>query len=113
MKPSWVKLLLDENLPTKLKNSFSADHDLFTVKDLDWVGVKNGELLKRMQGGGFDALITIDKNLRYQQNIKLHGLKVCVLNAVNNKLSTLTPFIARLEEILRKDIDDAIIVVNL
>lgn len=93
--------------------SFSVDHEVFTVKDVNWIGVKNGELLERMKGADFDALITIDKNLGYQQNIKLHGLKVYVLNAVNNKLSTLTPFVARLEEIMSEEGGAVIVVVDL
>ncbi len=93
--------------------SFSADHEVFTVKDVDWIGVKNGELLERMKSANFDALITIDKNLGYQQNIKLHGLKVYVLNAINNKLSTLTPFVGRLEEIMSAEGGAVIVVVDL
>lgn len=40
-----MKLLLDENLPKKLKLDFEI-HDVFTVRDMSWQGIKNGELLK-------------------------------------------------------------------
>lgn len=80
---------------------------------MDWIGVKNGELLRRMRGAHFDALITIDKNLRYQQNPKTQNLKVFVLNAVNNKLSRLAPYVARLEVVINKQDDGIVVVVDL
>lgn len=39
-----MKLLLDENLPKRLKQDFS-EHEVYTVRDKGWSGVKNGELL--------------------------------------------------------------------
>ena len=57
-----MKLLLDENLPKRLKADFPG-HETFTVSDLGWNGKTNGELLKLMMEDGFDVLITFDKNL--------------------------------------------------
>lgn len=42
---NFMRLLLDENLPKRLKQDF-ADHEVFTVFDKEWNGIKNGELLK-------------------------------------------------------------------
>jgi predicted nuclease of predicted toxin-antitoxin system len=58
-----MKLLLDENLPKRLKEDF-PEHEVYTVRDKNWNGVKNGELLKLMLDNGFQALLTFDKNLR-------------------------------------------------
>ena len=57
-----MRLLLDENLPKRLKQDFPA-HEIFTVRDKLWNGIKNGELLKLMLAEGFHALLTFDKNL--------------------------------------------------
>ena len=62
-----MRLLLDENLPKRLKNDF-PEHEVFIVRDKGWNGIKNGELLKLMIANGFDALMTFDKNLQHQQN---------------------------------------------
>lgn len=62
-----MKLLLDENLPKKLKSDF-PEHEIYTVSDKGWNGVKNGELLKLLLQEGFDALLAFDKNLQHQQN---------------------------------------------
>jgi predicted nuclease of predicted toxin-antitoxin system len=40
-----MKILLDENLPTKIKYNFGDPHDVSTIKDMGWLGKKNGELL--------------------------------------------------------------------
>lgn len=62
-----MRLLLNENLPKRLKTDFS-EHEIFTVRDKGWNGLKNGELLQRMMENGFHALLTFDKNLQHQQN---------------------------------------------
>ena len=64
-----MKLLLDENLPKRLKQDF-AEFEVSTVSDKNWTGKKNGELLKLLMENDFKALITFDKNLQYQQNFK-------------------------------------------
>ncbi|WP_299288121.1 hypothetical protein [uncultured Mucilaginibacter sp.] len=40
-----MKILLDENLPKKLKADFGTEHEVKTVRDMGWLGKKNGELL--------------------------------------------------------------------
>jgi len=62
-----MKLLLDENLPKRLKLDFT-EHEIYTVRDKGWNGIKNGQLLKLLIENQFDALFTFDKNLSYQQN---------------------------------------------
>lgn len=84
-----MRLLLDENLPKRLKMDFVA-HEVFTVRDKGWNGIRNGELLKRMLAGGFHALLTFDKNLQHQQNFSRYTLAVFVLNAPINTYTELT-----------------------
>ncbi len=57
-----MKLLLDENLPKRLKLDFT-EHEIYTVRDKGWNGIKNGDLLKLLIENHFDALLTFDKNL--------------------------------------------------
>jgi hypothetical protein len=56
-------LLLDENLPKRLKSDFS-NHQIFTVWEKGWNCIKNGELLQLLLANNFDALLTFDKNLQ-------------------------------------------------
>lgn len=94
-----MRLLLDENLPKRLKLDFPA-HDIFTVRDKGWNGIKNGKLLELMIAEGFDALLTFDKNLQYQQNFQKYTLTVFVLNAPTNTYSVLTLLSAKINAVL-------------
>ena len=84
-----MKLLLDENLPKRLKEDF-VKHEVYSVTDKGWNGVKNGELLKLMVAEQFDALLTFDKNLQHQQNFRRFNLTVFVLSAPSNTYNQLT-----------------------
>lgn len=88
-----MRLLLDENLPKRLKFDY-PEHEIFTVREMKWNGIKNGELLKLMIANSFDALLTFDKNLRHQQNFSKYTITVFVLTAWINQyveLTKLTP----------------------
>ncbi|MEO6839042.1 MAG: hypothetical protein ABI261_07765 [Ginsengibacter sp.] len=82
-------LLLDENLPKRLKIDF-PEHEIFTIRDKKWNGISNGELLKLLKDNSFDALLTYDKNLRYQQNFSKYSITVFVLTAKINQYAELT-----------------------
>jgi predicted nuclease of predicted toxin-antitoxin system len=103
-----MKILLDENLPTKLKTGFSDEHEIFTVREEGWNGKRNGELLGLMTLEGFDAFVTIDKNLQHQQNIARFPVKLFILNAPNNRIDTLAPFIEKLEKLLSTKVENQI-----
>ena len=76
-----MKLLLDENLDVKLRFRFGPTHEVMTVRQMDWLGKENGELLQLMQDNGFEVLITGDKNIQHQQNWQRYPLPVIVLVA--------------------------------
>ena len=94
-----MKLLLDENLPKRLKNDLS-DHEIFTVREKEWNGLRNGELLKRMIDDGFHALLTFDKNLEHQQNFRLYPVSVLVLTAESNQYENLRPLVSQIQKAL-------------
>jgi len=91
-----MKILLDESLPRKLKYDFGKEHDVFTVRDKDWLGKKNGELLKLMVTAEFEIFVTVDRNLPYQQNLERLPLTIFVLCAFNNRRETLKALIPKL-----------------
>ena len=88
-----MKILLDESLPLKLRNDFGIDHEVLTVRDIGWLGKKNGELLKLMIESNFDLFVTVDRNLQYQQNLERFPITICVLCAVDNRRETLRKLI--------------------
>ena len=54
-----MKILIDENLPKKLKQDLSL-HSVFTVRDKGWQSKTNGDLIQLMLEDNFDLLITFD-----------------------------------------------------
>lgn len=95
-----MRLLLDENLPKRLKLDF-PEHEIYTVRDKQWNGIKNGELLQHLLDNSFDALLTYDKNLQYQQNFIKYTITVFVLTAKINQYKELTRLIPQIKEYLK------------
>jgi predicted nuclease of predicted toxin-antitoxin system len=88
-----VKVLLDENLPHKLRELL-AEHETFTVAYMGWVGIRNGELLAASEREGFDVLITSDQGFPHQQNMTDRKLAVLLVptpdwNIVKNHSSAI------------------------
>lgn len=63
-----MRLLLDEQVPSVFADSLIG-HTVSTTQQMEWSGLENGELLRRAGTHGFDALITIDKGIEFQQNL--------------------------------------------
>ncbi len=92
-----MKILPDENIPTKVRYDFGGGFEVRTVRDMGWLGKKNGELLGLAAFNGFDTFITLDKNLKKQQNLNKVDMKFIVLLAPNNKHQTLQPYIDKVK----------------
>jgi len=95
-----MKILLDENIPVKLKKDLPEDYDWFTVRELEWQGTRNGKLLERMLENDFEGLITMDKNLYKQQNISNLSLLLITIKARDNKIQTLQKAIPEIIQLL-------------
>jgi len=93
-----MKILIDECLPRKLKQSLIG-HDVKTVPEMGWAGKKNGELL-RLITGAFDVFITFDKQMEYQQNLKNLSIGIIVLSAKKNRLDFLLPLMPSVQKAL-------------
>ena len=87
-----MRVLLDEQLPRRLARELTG-HDVRTVQQQGWSGLKNGELLRRAAAAGFEIFLTADQNLQFQQNLAQARLAVVVLIAPSNKLEDLLPLI--------------------
>ena len=68
-------MLLDECVPRKLKPELPG-HDVYTVTEMGWSGIKNGPLLRRA-AQEFDVFLTVDQGVEYQQN--LLGLDLAII----------------------------------
>jgi len=86
-----VKLLLDECVTRHLKRDL-VGHDVHTVEDAGFKGLENGELLKAASGA-YEVLITVDRNIPYQQNIADLNIAILILAAKRNSYVRLKPLI--------------------
>jgi predicted nuclease of predicted toxin-antitoxin system len=77
-----VKVLFDQNVPRNLAPHLKV-HEVTRSAQLGWQELKNGDLLEAAQGWGFEVLVTADRNLAYQQNLKGRKLAIVVLPSGN------------------------------
>jgi predicted nuclease of predicted toxin-antitoxin system len=86
-----MRVLLDEQLPLDLAADLTG-HAADTVVGRGWAGLKNGDLLRRMSSE-YDVLITMDRNIEFQQRTSALPFEIIVLHARSNRISDLRPLI--------------------
>ena len=87
-----MKLLIDECVDERLRNSFSA-HECQTARYAQLAGLKNGELLSAAEAAGFAVLITVDQSIPDQQNLADRRIAVVIISAATNRLRDLLPLV--------------------
>ena len=88
-----MKLLLDECVTRRLKREF-VSHEVHTVEEAGFKGLENGDLLKAASGI-YEVLITVDRNLPYQQNLTGLNIAILILAAKRNSYVRLKPLLPR------------------
>jgi hypothetical protein len=88
-----MKILLDECVTRHLKPHL-FDFEVFTVREMQWSGIKNGKLMALCVEYNFDILLTIDKNLQFQQNLDKYALIIVVFDSVTSKVDELVTFLS-------------------
>jgi hypothetical protein len=73
-------ILFDQGTPSPLRQ-FLPEHTVKTANQQGWSTLSNGDLLREAEQRGFDVLLTTDKNLAYQQNLKSRKIAIVVLGA--------------------------------
>lgn len=59
---------------------------------MGWAGKNNGDLLALAEAQ-FDAFVTTDRNLSFQQNLARFRIAVFILSARSNRLDNLRPLV--------------------
>ena len=84
-----MRVLIDECIDWRLSREL-GQHEVKTARQMGWETVKNGELLA-LASREFDAFVTVDRNLSFQQNVPRFSIAVFVLRARTNRLADLQP----------------------
>lgn len=95
-----MRVLLDECVPRRLKSEL-PNHEVRTAQDEGWDGMKNGALL-RVAAGRFDVLLTVDRNLTFQQNLRGLTIGVIAMVARSNRFMDLRPLMPQVRDVLPK-----------
>ena len=93
-----MRVLLDECVPRRLRREL-VGHTIKTVQEMGWAGIENGVLLK-LADGQFDALLTVDQGIEYQQNLSGLEIGVVVMKAASNDVDDLRPLLPAVEQAL-------------
>lgn len=88
-----MRVLLDECVPRGLRQELSG-HEVKTVAEMGWAGVKNGALLERAEKE-FDVFLTVDRSLEHQQNLSGYAIAVVVIHSSSNDIAVLRPLMPR------------------
>src|SRR5665213_3325607 len=93
-----MKILFDHGTPAPLRRQL-AGHEISTTYEMAWAKLNNGDLLAAAEKS-FDAFITTDQNLRYQQN--LSGRKLAILVLPTTSWPRIKKHIGQIAEAVRK-----------
>ena len=93
--PLSGRVLFDECVPRRLLRELGSIDASHAITE-GWAGHRNGALLRVMLAAGFRTLVTVDRNLQFQQNVAARGVAVIVLHARSNRVPDLVPLIPAL-----------------
>ena len=96
-----MKISLDECITKRLKPHLT-EYEVMTVTEMKWNGIKNGELLELCVINNLDLLLTIDKNLMFQQKVDKFRLTTVVLNSATSKIEELLLFLPSFKDQVKK-----------
>ena len=86
-----MRVLLDHCVPRRFGRLLTG-HRVSTTHEMGWSGLSNGRLLAQACHQ-FDAFLTVDQNLQFQQNLTTLSLPVGVIMAADNRYETLRPYV--------------------
>jgi hypothetical protein len=88
-----LKVALDEGVPGQIA-PYLVGHDVRSVCQLGLKGTKNGKLLDAFEAHGFEAVISNDKNLEFDQNLSRRPFAVLLLSS--NHLASIRPHLDKI-----------------
>jgi predicted nuclease of predicted toxin-antitoxin system len=73
-----MKILFDQGTPVPLRACLTGRH-IETAAVRGWSELSNGDLPPQAESEGFEAMVTADQNLHYQQNLSSRTIAILVL----------------------------------
>jgi hypothetical protein len=73
-----MKILFDNGTPKPIARVL-VGHEVTFTRQIGWHELENGELIQMAEDAGYDVLLSTDKNIRYQQNLKGRKIALVIL----------------------------------
>ncbi len=91
-----MRIVFDKNVSVGVRR-FLSEHEVRTFVEMQWhPQLENGALLEAAEAAGFDAMVTSDQNIRYQQNLAERQIALVVLET--NHWVTIRAAVSRVTE---------------
>ena len=94
-----MRILLDHCLDVRFAK-FLPDHEVVSTKAMGWEDLSNGMLLSVAEREGFEVFLTVDKNLRFQQNLSSVNLVVITMATRFTAIEDLEALVPQLRDLL-------------
>lgn len=94
-----MRVLLDENVDGRIKPLFAEGLEVLTVAELGWDSLQNGALLAAASAE-FDAIVTMDRSIPHQQNLKNIDLGILIIRAFSNRRDVIAPLMPEVNRAL-------------
>lgn len=105
-----MRVLLDECVTRHLKREFIG-HEAHTVEEAGLKGLQNGRLLQAASGK-YDVLVTVDQNVRYQQNFAVTTIAVIILKTRRSTYPMLKPLMPKVLALIARIKPGEVVVVD-
>ena len=106
-----MRILLDEDVPVKLRHAFPSGFTVETVTYRGWDSLDNSALWGHAQQE-FDAIVTLDQGVVEQRDLDRYDLAVVVMKAGFGRYPELQPLVPRVVEALLRDGGEAVILIE-
>ena len=106
-----MRILFDHNVDRRFRKHLPG-HEIRTTHEMRWEQLENVTLIQAAAAQGFDALLTLDKKIEHEQNLKTLPLAVIILNSRSNALPALIPFAPFVLDLLSRPLDRLLYVIN-
>jgi hypothetical protein len=104
-------VLLDNCVPRPFRKRLGG-HEVLHATDEKWETLTNGELLRALATAGYDAMVTVDRNLAHQQNTGELPVAVIVVAVVRNTDDAMAEFVPAIMAILSQAIQRRVYVLG-
>lgn len=106
-----MKILFDHNVDRRFRKHLPG-HKIQTTREMRWDTLANGRLLKAAADAAFEPVISIDKKIEHEQNLRKLPLPVILIDSISNALPKLIPFAPHLLDLLNQPLECILYIVQ-